>query len=135
MLDRTNTTAMVRRLLSAALLCLSVVLSQMAHASVPFVQADGARSEHSVAAHASDAAADHGDEASGHAHGDRDGHSKAGDHTGPSDTKCASHCPSVFVPTGTDGVLRDWSRQGTSASVHASLTGLPAPTADRPPRT
>ncbi|WP_156420120.1 hypothetical protein [Aureimonas sp. N4] len=135
MLDRTNTTVMVRRLLSAVLLCLSVVLSQMAHASVPFAPMAGAQSTHSVAADNSDGTADHRDRASGHAHGDRDGHPKAGDHTGPSDTKCASHCPAVFVPTGTDTALRIWLRQDARASVHASLTGLRVPTADRPPRT
>ncbi|KQT51143.1 hypothetical protein ASG43_21265 [Aureimonas sp. Leaf454] len=134
MLDRLNMTATTRRLLSAALLCLSVILSQMAHASVPSIPMHDAQAQSMVVD--VDAAPAHEHQASGHAHGDRDdGSSKAGDHTGPSDTKCASHCPSVFVPIETDADHRDLTRQDAVQPAHASLSGLPGTTADRPPRT
>ena len=127
--------ALVRRLLSAAILCLSVVLSQMAHASVPLVPMVETQSAHSTHAVAETVDEDgvHADEASGQDHG-KAGHSKASEHTGPSDTKCASHCPSVFVPTGTDLATKLSTRQALVQLVPVSLTGLPGPTADRPPR-
>jgi hypothetical protein len=126
---------MTRRLLSAVLLCLSVILSQMAHAGVPSIPMHDAQAVQSMTIEA-DKASVHEHQASGHVHGDRDnGSPKAGDHTGPSDTKCASHCPSVFVPIETDADYRDLTRQDAAQLVHASLAGLSGTTADRPPRT
>ncbi|GGD87702.1 hypothetical protein GCM10011390_03040 [Aureimonas endophytica] len=136
MLDRMDMATVTRRLLSAVLLCLSVVLSQMAHADVPSIPPmhDVEVAQGAAASADEDAAVEH--HAAGHSHGDRDdGTSKADDHTGPSDTKCASHCPSVFVPTESDDDRRDWMRQGGASIVHASLTGLPGALAERPPRT
>lgn len=133
MLDTIDMTGMTRRLLAAVLLCLSVVLSQMAHASVPVIPAHDAQATQAVTSDAASAATH---EAAAHSHGDRKADpSKAGDHTGPSDMKCASHCPSVFVPTGAHAVHAVLPRATTSPSFHAAFTGRHVDTADRPPRT
>ncbi len=133
MLNGIDMTGMTRRLLAAVLLCLSVVLSQMAHASVPSIPAHDTRTSQAVTADAS-AAMEHS--ASGHSHGDRkDDPSKAGDHAGPSDLKCASHCPSVFVPAGADVGHVAVVRSATAPSFHAAFAGRHVDTADRPPRT
>ncbi|WP_279480358.1 hypothetical protein [Aureimonas sp. SK2] len=133
MLNGIDTTGVTRRLLAAVLLCLSVVLSQMAHASMPSIPAHDTRTSQGVVVDAS-ATVEHA--AAGHSHGDRkDDSSKAGDHAGPSDLKCASHCPSVFVPVGADVGHAAVVRSATARSFHAAFAGRHVDTADRPPRT
>ncbi|WP_158875892.1 hypothetical protein [Antarcticirhabdus aurantiaca] len=119
------------RLLSAVLLCLSVVLSQMAHAApAPAAPHDATTVQ---AAHV-DGSAEASHDAHSHA-GKAEHPSADDDHSGPSDMKCASHCPSLFVPGTVPGALLGRAGSDVVALAPGSLKGLPAGTTDRPPRT
>lgn len=115
------------RLLTAALLCLSVVLSQIAHAEMPAPSAvQPTVAEHSVG---EDAGRDH--------HGVVEEGEKEGGCQGNGDVgtgKCAMYCSSAFVaPAGLGTVRLDGVRQVADMSA-SRLVGSPPARSERPPR-
>ena len=108
----------VARLLSAALISVALVLSQLAHAQgsaigdMAVTVTDELQASHS---HDSDPSSDH-------------------DHLGGVDLDCAGYCPGVFVPTLIPGVPTLWGVAPITAQVEPSLTSRAPPTPERPPR-
>ena len=115
------TFAMIR-LLSAALICLALVTSQMAHAQVPGT---------AVAVHVDSHSSAHT-----HMH-KQDGEKQKADHdhSGGVDSKCASHCSSAFVFGDVESLPGERRELWQPSLTAAALTGSPVPLLERPPRT
>ncbi len=112
-----------RRLFSAVLVCLALVVSQMAHAEqsakleviVMAVTSAEAGHQHVNSFEQSSGQHDRADEAS--------------------DINCASYCPPGFVPAYIQVGPRALRGEAAFYFVVTSLTGSSVPTPDRPPRT